>query len=645
MNKKPKKDSFDFLPSIKQGLKKAHEVSLAIQEQVFSGAEKFDSNTLLNAIHRYIAALEERVANNLSKHSIYYWFYCWRRARIDDVRRRFAHVNWEERSMEYYDHESGVQVRFESRVTLAIVKYGKWDLLDDMQYEMSEDFKRTGNFFTNGISWDDSYTLFVAVYLLREISEARYHLKKAGKGGQFFWSDKTQGEFDVRVVSDEVNKLIAIYDFRDNQCMNLLSFFGSWSQVNIVSELFPLPQKSNNCDDYVLIKRHPNQIRQFKTQLAPRSFTVLNLDANFCQQHSPEALENPITRDSIDVPPWLFTWHGLYNLLPRFEMYNGLLKEDLGLDGVVSFDPEDIVFALSAITTWQRQSCEENPDKWFTIIQCGYSIWVYPEQIVVNGLLNEFSDLRERFVKSYDPKQNLPRLKAALKQLIWSETNRGDINILASSPVRPILPLDSQVWLIDWTMMLLTLIDWQEPISKGISDHFGEDRGRDVERQIGKYIIDNLYKSDIKIWRIGLDQGKLWFTDGKSRDADLALVVNDTLIIVEITSLRAERALKTIGDPNKLQEHWGKLHDKITQVETLAKKLIANRDGENFKVPKNVKQMVALVCVPQVEWIPFKEKRYWLFDNIPIVCTPDELLDVIKRIQTGDFPENNTYFF
>ncbi len=76
----------------------------------------------------------------------------------------------------------------------------------------------------------------------------------------------------------------------------------------------------------------------------------------------------------------------------------------------------------------------------------------------------------------------------------------------------------------------------------------------------------------------------------------------------------------------------------LHQVDTLAERMAKELVGKNFKIPKEVKWIVPIVCSPFPEWIPSSHKKWWLYRDIPRVCKQTELLEVISRIKEGKSP-------
>ena len=100
---------------------------------------------------------------------------------------------------------------------------------------------------------DDATDILTALSLAIEYEEAKYRLKRAGKGGTLQWKNKEDLEFDV-VLDKRLGKLVNIFDQRINSSGNLLSFSGTWAETEGGDD-FPLPN-----DEFTFIHPWPFQI-------------------------------------------------------------------------------------------------------------------------------------------------------------------------------------------------------------------------------------------------------------------------------------------------------------------------------------------------------------------------------------------------
>lgn len=627
-------NSPDLRETARRGFAEGRRVILDAQHNTLRDAPTLrDPKELFNAVKNYIARLERSAAERLGEHSAYYWFYQSRRLRIPILRALSAHLR--KSSDTDFKREFLGHSWFEHRFSLAIVKYGGTDFTTDMLSGPPR-FDGTHGYSTpKPLSNHDLENFYSILGILTEFERARYCMKVAGKGGQFVWNDEKEGDFDIAIQSDEVKRLIDSFDSRLNRGTNLLSPFGSWAPTE-VGENFPLPHSPTTYSGISLAPSDQGPVTLLP--LLDDEPALLELAINLYGNRSPVPWTHPLTGEQIDPPPWLFLWWQVRSLLPRLQMYCGLLQQDLGgVDGTVQFDPEDVVFALAALSGYQRKSSEETPIQWISMLSYGYSVLNNPMEIVDAGILPIFQMQRKRFARSYRSSEDPIRLKAAIKQLVWDNAARQDIDIITLTPIRPIVPIGERQWLVDWTLIIQTVYDWLEPLA-GKRGTAGKEKGLDAEDEIANFLSREARKFDATTWRVGRPDGNLLFSDGAIRDADLALVVKDLLFIVEIKAMKSSRALSIVGDPDYLNDRWQHLQKKAAQAESLAVKLAATPCGKNFKIPAEVKRIVPVLCSPHAEWIPTMERRFWLYDDIPYVCRPPELLECIKRVRDGNYP-------
>jgi hypothetical protein len=148
--------------------------------------------------------------------------------------------------------------------------------------------------------------------------------------------------------------------------------------------------------------------------------------------------------------------------------------------------------------------------------------------------------------------------------------------------------------------------------------------------------------SSATLWWLGHVRGRLKFTDGSTRDLDIGILIGNYLLVVEAKARAATRDLLIVGDEDALARRWEwDIKPDMSTVDNLAASLAAAPRGRNYAIPENVSELIPLICGPLPEWIPEIDKKWWLYEDIPRVSTPDELIEVIDRILRGDPPAQN----
>jgi hypothetical protein len=583
-------------------------------------------HSLAEALQEYMSELEQEISKRLSNHSKYFNLYVSRRLSILDLAARSRSFHWSETELEAFLREAlAIYWQFR-RFTIAALRAGKHGM-QDMHIGPARTPAGLGYVTPNALSKQDAFDILLAWLLIGEYEFARYCLKRAGKGGSLVWLDKHRTLFDVALDSQD-QTLVNRFDLRINRSANPLSFFGSWASLD-VSHDFPTPDSRL----FVAVSPWPYSPPGSHKPL-PDSPVVLTLYPNMAHQvvgsRWPLAMGGVHT---VDAPSWLFQWQDLADVLPRLQLLRRLQYQ---------YDVEDLILTLSAITDYQKTICEAAPERWVQIFAYGYSIWGDPQGIIRHEILPRFARSRAKFIAGSSAAENLPRLEAALRQISWNDEKLDNVDLLAAPPGNLIYSFTADSWFIDWTAMHDALVDFVTPLGK-FSGMIGDLRGHDYEHSVADFLSDYCSgKTDITIWWLGHVRGPLRFHDGETRDLDIGIVIGARLLLVEAKAHASTRDLLIVGDPDALARRWEwEIKSDIRQIDTLAECLSAAPSGRNFAIPKGVAELIPLVCGPLPEWIPEMDRRWWLYDDIPRICTPDELIEVIDRVLKDDVPVEN----
>lgn len=127
---------------------------------------------------------------------------------------------------------------------------------------------------------------------------------------------------------------------------------------------------------------------------------------------------------------------------------------------------------------------------------------------------------------------------------------------------------------------------------------------------------------------------ELRFTNGTKREIDVALIVNDTLLLCECKSM-TRRPPDDVPSPGRLANRWQSLQDALDQVDSLAILLSSQELRRPRPIPSEVKCIVPCVVTPSAEWIPSGHERFWFSEDIPRFCTIGEVIHIARIIGSG----------
>lgn len=621
-----------FDPSlIEQVSKVGREICYSARKRCFQNFRDGESGIeVLKCLRQYMNILLQQIRQRLNRHSKYFLFYYIRRIRVVHQLISAKMFNWEHEDFRTFMREMLWFFWFYNRITLAILKYGNSDAKDMLK--LPPRFKgTTGYGVPNQLTRDDAIDLNMILFLMEHYEKARYCMKRAGKGGKFIWENMKNLEFDI-VLEPGVQSLVDIFDDRTFTSGNLLSFSGTWAPIEISDE-FPLPGGA-----FTLINPWPKAV-VLHGGISLDKPIILTLLPNIAGQGKDLGWRDPITKKKLNVsPPWLFQWIYLDSILPRLELYRGVMKKHLELMGRPGYEPEDLVFTLSAITQYQIKSYLGNDIFWYQVFSYGYSVCTEPYELLKQKVLPEYRNLRKKSMGISPSEGDWERLKSVIEDIKWDEKKYKQIDILRFSQINLFCPIDKNTWLIDWSLMQDVILDLFRPSGRMIGT-IAMLRGKDFQKALAEYFQSHADTLHISIWWLGHERGFIKFSTNGLRDVDIGLIVNDYLLIIEVKAYAGSRDLLIVGDPESLGERWEKsVKPALQQVDTLSERLIKEPRGENFKIPSVVKWIVPIVCGPFTEWIPSSDPKWWLYQDVPRVCTPDELLETMARIKAGSFP-------
>lgn len=596
---------------------------------------------LTASLQRYLRYLLKEGKNILDAHSAYFWLYLSRRLRIRDQFLRSAYVPSADNDLLGFSREASDIKRHYDRLTLTILTSARSEA-SDMVYRQTEGGPyHTGRTRPQKITSADETTIFWAVALLSRYQEALFCLKRALKGGHLRWINRQHGHFDV-LLSTRRKRLVDIYDLRAGFRGNLLSWYGSWSPT-IVGFLFLLPTGY-----YTTIHPWISEATLPSFSLDDDAPIVFALIPNVLQRGAELVGVTDETSGVQTAPPWLLQWYNLEPVLPRIALLDSLVRKIHEYHGRPEYDLRDVVLALSAIAQWQRAMWEANPQLFVSVIAFGYSVWTDAPGNIERQVLPRFIRLKQRCRGEVgDQQTELQRLLAIIDRCTWSESKARRVDLLSLTPQQLFVPQNSTTWLVDWSAMAGVLLEHLGAYG-WVSGTLAREKGRDLESAFAEYLNATLqtlteeHGPPPELWWVGnCGHHRLKFSSGNSEDLDFGIIVDDHVLAVELKAYGASRKLLFRGALRALNDRWQeRIQPAVAKIDALARKLARHPFGCNYLLPASVRWVVPMVCAPFPEWIPSLNKKWWLYADVPRVCTPEELFDVLGRIRRGEYPLN-----
>jgi hypothetical protein len=120
---------------------------------------------------------------------------------------------------------------------------------------------------------------------------------------------------------------------------------------------------------------------------------------------------------------------------------------------------------------------------------------------------------------------------------------------------------------------------------------------------------------------------------GERRQIDYAAVCGSCLVIAECKAVGSSIAFDR-GEPRAIRHRTNKVIERgLSEVDEKARWLAARPVGTNYDVT-NYKYVLPVVISPFVEFIPSRDRRYWVSKDVPRVLTPTEFGNLLSDAPT-----------
>ena len=211
-----------------------------------------------------------------------------------------------------------------------------------------------------------------------------------------------------------------------------------------------------------------------------------------------------------------------------------------------------------------------------------------------------------------------PDFLDALNFWTLDDSKRNDIDLAYSGPHYPFLPIGTGKIFIDYAWMIRRLFDLFRYVS--ISDQNFKGTALENEASSGPSALPtNPCKS----------------LEGEQKQIDYAHACPSYLIITECKAVGMSIGFDR-GDPTAIKFRTENVVERaLIEVDDKANWLAQHPKGSNYDLA-NYSHILPLAISPFVEFLPSKNSRYWLTNDIPRVLTPREFKHFLKGLPAID---------
>jgi hypothetical protein len=562
--------------------------------------------------------IEEEIQRLCSKHSKYYWLFLSRRIFPETI--------------EPYDRPSTPYLH-RTTFNLAVLKHGQGnqplefvavpssvdlkqyifteapysgetvdiDKIGVIEMENEAEFKEASSprLIPRQITREDATNIYQIEYLTLDYYVITAQLRRLWKGGQM---RVQQGKFVGVELPRKVEDLAKLYDLRSTNYGNLLSHFGSITDIETIKH-------EERLDDFTLFIPIPN----IEKHEVPLVFPG--------EEFFDGKVKGPVYPKGGNPSNFVLAPVSIRPFYEKMRMFRQSLEEMFG------FSPEEFVAFLIAIDHHHQRFWLHNIHSRYGFFQRGYALIPnredfqhYLEEHYIHAYKHLFGDITMVQASS--------SFKEMLNWMTYDEEDFASISLWDRTGAKLFLSVPGGL-LNDHSMVpsLLQSIFSELSIRASIDGKIGQIRGDDFEDEVEKYLKVNI--SDFQPW---VCHRKLQFFSGLERDIDISFFTGQVLFVVECKAFSVPPAFDR-GETSALQARKKKLDAALRQVDTLCELLCKEHKGKNFELPRTITRLVAIAASPFTEYTPKRSAYYFLTGDIPRVCTPAEIVEFVKNFR------------
>jgi len=460
-------------------------------------------------------------------------------------------------------------------LTLAVVKHADWDRSSDVRHE--------NEVILADLTEDDVIDAFSLEYLAYEYHMTVTDHRKVGKGAVM----RVRGGIPDAQVDDDTKALIQLLDERTARFAGLVSSSGTLVETD-------LPELVNG------------EVHMFAMAM---TLAGEGLDEAEIEERFGVKLLHP--------PNYLPTGFSLEGLRAAAAPFDEEIREwaGVGVDGLLG--------AIGGMSAMAAAALVDSTDAAYQLLRTGYWPVLGPQRF--DELVTEISRYLDDFILKFGGERltedaAVALTRAALDAITWHDSDRHNISLTDRLPFRALYPMDGAM-LLDFEALAVVIDDLFRQVGS-LDGEAGNLKGLDFEKEI----LRRAREAEIEVWE---SQKVLRAPDGSEREIDVGLKVGGTLYVTEAKAMSRNERLDR-GDFTPLRGRWELLTKYLEQAESLRDFLAAHPTGANYALPDDVERLECFVVGPAVEYIPTYEQRFWFADEVPRICTPDELFSILK---------------
>ncbi|MBA7642235.1 hypothetical protein ES703_49924 [subsurface metagenome] len=448
------------------------------------------------------------------------------------------------------------------------------------------------------ITQKDAINIYQIEYLALDYYRITSQLRRLWKGGKL---RVQKGRFAGVDLPKRVEDLVALYDQRQSKYHELLSSFGSITNLEMVRE-------KESLDNFVIFIPTVN-IERHKIPLVFPEEEFLG-----------GRVKGPIyTKDNptnfVIIP---------VSLQPCYQKMCMFRK---AIKNVFKFSPEELISFIITLDRHNLRFWMHNIQSRYSFFQRGYETIPSTKEFC-KYLARIYKDIYKQLFGKITLEQASSFCGQFLSFMSYERDDFKNISLWDRTGVKLFLPVP-QGLLADHSAIpaVLASIFSELALLASTDGQIGQMRGDDFEKEVEKYLEVNIH--DFHPW---VCHRKLRFLSGTERDIDVSFLSGSVLFVIECKAFSVPPAFDR-GEPDALQARKDKIDYALNQAVTLCQLLSKERKGKNFEIPGTATHIISIVASPFPEYVDTRSDRYFLTPSIPRVCTPEEIAEFVRQFK------------
>lgn len=569
-------------------------------EIVFNHILSFTSDTFRGKRIDFFGELQKKIELEMekiiSKKSIYYWFYLYRRIGIE---KSFGGESYQ--TLHYY----------RNILETAFQKYGKRIIGEELVFLEEKSFDECVNLIANG--------LFAEALRFYEIDIKDYVDEKLVTKSAFgkFGKNELLEIYTLEVLAFEYWKTTACVR-RLNKGGILDIDYSNFSYSVVCSEETEFLMKSFDTRCTYVNENTTSSGILLESDESSDSKTYLPVHNIFRLDVKQTGMDKLFSINAISLNGGSFVNNFIWQIVDLKQYYNANCYLEIQFKKTFGYTLESFVGVIYIILTYGWANGLGN----YKIVQTLQRSYMYIDSIdefkMLIVALNEALKNNGQEGFAIDTKEMIK----IINRFILPK-DRKEISLTTLGPRYPLFPA-GEGYLLDYVAFESILHTELHKLSSS-----KDEKGPMFERIIN----ERLNNIGYQMW----EHKTLYGLDGSKKEVDVSFIYKGYLFLGEQKT--KNRALNYIAGGKKSLEFREKiLKEALQQVEDTANWLKDNPMGTNYEMPNDVIAIIPFVITPFVEYIWSKDSQYWITDTIPRICTPkecemlckDEVIEQIK---------------